>query len=97
MGDFAGFSPETNDEVSVEFSPAAFRFGHILVSDSIDIIGEDGVDEGSLALMEAFFNHSPVEDSGIDAIIRGQLHATAQDLDTQIVDDLNFFLVTEDG
>ena len=97
MADYGGYDPDTIGEISVEFSTAAFRFGHTLVSDSIDIIGEDGVDQGSLALMEAFFNHAPVEDSGIDAIIRGQLQATAQALDTEIVDDLNFFLSTPDG
>ena len=84
-------------EVSVEFSTAAFRFGHTLVSSQIDLLDDGGNDAGSMGLMDAFFNHSPVEDSGIEAIIRGQLHATAQELDTQIVDDLNFFLETPDG
>lgn len=84
-------------EVSVEFSTAAFRFGHTLVSSNIDLLDESGADDGSMGLMDAFFNHSPVEESGIEATIRGQLHATAQELDTQIVDDLNFFLETPDG
>lgn len=89
--------PDAVGEVSVEFSTAAFRFGHTLVSSQIDILDEFGEDAGSMGLMDAFFNHSPVEDSGIDAIIRGQLNAMAQELDTQIVDDLNFFLETPDG
>jgi peroxidase len=38
-----------------------------------------------------------VEEGGIEAIIRGQLTNTAQELDTEIVDDLNFFLETPDG
>ncbi|MBU2993184.1 MULTISPECIES: peroxidase family protein [unclassified Octadecabacter] len=97
MTDYAGYDADVVGEMSVEFSTAAFRFGHTLVSSQIDILGEDGTDEGSLALMEAFFNHTPVEESGIDALIRGQLDATAQELDAQIVDDLNFFLFTEDG
>jgi peroxidase len=97
FGDDTGFDASVSGESSVEFSTAAFRFGHTLVSSSIDLVGEDGTDAGSVALMDAFFNHSAVEDNGIEAIMRGQLSATAQELDTEIVDDLNFFLETPDG
>ena len=97
VGEDTGFDTNETGEVSVEFSTAAFRFGHTLVSSSIDRLADDGTDEGSMALMDSYFNHSPVEDSGIEAIIRGQLSATAQELDTEIVDDLNFFLETPEG
>ncbi len=97
VGEGTGFDAEVTGEVSVEFSTAAFRFGHTLVSSSIDRIAEDGTDEGSMALMDSYFNHTPVEDGGIEAIIRGQLSETAQELDTEIVDDLNFFLETPAG
>lgn len=88
---------DATGEVSVEFSTAAFRFGHTLVSSNIDLMNDDGTDAGSMDLMDAFFNHSPVEESGIEAILRGQLSASAQELDTEIFDDLNFFLETPDG
>jgi hypothetical protein len=97
VGNDTGFDASVSGESSVEFSTAAFRFGHTLVSSSIDLVGEDGTDAGSVALMDAFFNHSSVEDNGIEAIMRGQLSASAQELDTEIVDDLNFFLETPDG
>ncbi|AKS45912.1 peroxidase [Octadecabacter temperatus] len=97
VGEDTGFDANVSGEMSVEFSTAAFRFGHTLVSSSIDRIAEDGTDDGSMALMDSYFNHSPVEDGGIEAIIRGQLSETAQELDTEIVDDLNFFLETPDG
>ncbi|WP_296419305.1 peroxidase family protein [Pseudooctadecabacter sp.] len=93
----APHDPTVNGEVSVEFSTAAFRFGHTLVSSEIDLLDEFGLDAGSLGLMEAFFNHHVVDESGIDALLRGQLSSTAQELDAQIVDDLNFFLETPDG
>ena len=82
---------DVSGQMSVEFSTAAFRFGHTLVSSTIDRIDEFGEDAESMALMDAIFNHSPVEEGGINAIIRGQLAATAKELDTQIVDDRNFF------
>lgn len=97
VGEDTGYDETAVGEVSVEFSTAAFRFGHTLVSSTIDFVSEDGSDEGSVALMESYFNHTSVEESGIDAIIRGQLSNTAQELDSEIVDDLNFFLSTPDG
>lgn len=97
VGDDTGYDDTVVGEVSVEFSTAAFRFGHTLVSSTIDFVDEFGGDEGSLSLMESFFNDSSVEENGIDAIIRGQLSNTAQELDTEIVDDLNFFLETPAG
>lgn len=97
IGEDTGYDADETGEVSVEFSTAAFRFGHTLVSPTIDRIADDGTDEGSMALMDSYFNHTPVEDGGIEAIIRGQLSATAQELDTEIVDDLNFFLETPEG
>ena len=97
VGEDTGYDTDETGEVSVEFSTAAFRFGHTLVSSSIDRIADDGTDDGSMALMDSYFNHSPVEDGGIEAIMRGQLSATAQELDTEIVDDLNFFLETPAG
>ncbi|SLN17091.1 peroxidase family protein [Pseudooctadecabacter jejudonensis] len=93
----ADHDPDANGQVSVEFSTAAFRFGHTLVSETIDILNDAGIDIGTMGLMDAFFNHTPVEDFGIDAILRGQLTASAQELDAHIVDDLNFFLETPDG
>ncbi len=97
VGDSTGFDATVSGQTSVEFSTAAFRFGHTLVSSSIDRVGDDGTDEGSMSLMDSFFNDAPVQEGGIDAIIRGQLSNTAQDLDTQVVDDLNFFLETPAG
>ncbi len=97
VGEDTGHDPTVSGEMSVEFSTAAFRFGHTLVSSSIDQIGEDGTDAGSVGLMDAFFNHTVAEENGIDALLRGQLSATAQEMDAQIVDDLNFFLETPDG
>lgn len=97
VGADLGYDADVSGESTVEFSTAAFRFGHTLVSSNIDMMNDDGTDAGSMGLMDAFFNHSPVENSGIEAIIRGQLSASAQELDTEIVDDLNFFLSTPDG
>jgi len=93
------YDPEADGQISVEFSTAAFRFGHTMISSVLDRLDDDGTQAtgGSPGLMEAFFDHGIVEDGGIDPLIRGMLGNTAQELDTQVVDDLNFFLETPTG
>lgn len=77
------FDDNISGEPSVEFSTAAFRFAHTLVSSSIVLVREGGTDADLVTMMEA--------------IICGQTSAAAQELDTEIIDDLNFFLETPDG
>lgn len=91
--------PEVDGQISVEFSTAAFRFGHTLVSGHMPRINDDGsvADGGHLALMENFFNPEAVYEDGIDGLLRGQAAEHAQELDTKVIDDLNFFLATPDG
>lgn len=99
VGPDTGHDQDAEGQVSVEFSTAAFRFGHTMVSSTLPRMNEDGseTDTGDMAIMDAFFNPDPLRDEGIDAIIRGQAASYAQNLDTLVVDDLNFFLSTPDG
>ncbi len=98
-GDYDGHDPDAVGEISVEFSTAAFRFGHTMVSSTLPRINADGTDteDGDLAIMDAFFNADPLKDGDLDAILRGQLTSNAQEFDTKVVDDLNFFLSSPDG
>ncbi len=98
VGPDTGYDPDAEGQISVEFSTAAFRFGHTMVSSTLPQLNADGTQAAEdLNLMEAFFNSAPLRDGGIDAILRGQAASTAQELDTQVVDDLNLFLFTPDG
>ncbi len=90
---------DVDGQVALEFSTAAFRFGHTLVASRLERLNEDGsiAEGGHLALMEAFFNAGIVREGGIDSLLRGQAGQSAEALDTQVIDDLNFFLQTPDG
>jgi peroxidase len=91
--------PDVNGQIAVEFSTAAFRFGHTLVSGQLQRLNEDGTvaDGGHLNLMDAFFNPDPVKQGGVDTLFRAMTSQSAQDLDTKVIDDLNFFLTTPEG
>ncbi|MEM7439086.1 MAG: peroxidase family protein [Pseudomonadota bacterium] len=97
VGEDQGHNPDADGQMSVEFTTAAFRLGHTLVSEDIDSVNDQGGDDGSTTLMDAFFNHTGVQANGIDSLLRGQLSNTAQEVDAQVVDALNFFLETPDG
>ncbi|MEM1234900.1 MAG: peroxidase family protein, partial [Pseudomonadota bacterium] len=99
LPDDIDYDPNVDGQVSLEFSTAAFRFGHTMVSGHMPRLNEDGsiFGDGHLELLDHFFNPSSVREGGIDALIRGQAAEHAQEVDTQVIDDLNFFLATPDG
>ncbi|MCR9214546.1 MAG: peroxidase [Proteobacteria bacterium] len=98
--DYSGYDSSVNPGISVEFSTAAYRFGHSLVSATLGRIEEDGstIAAGDLSLRDAFFNPEVVSaNGGVEPLLRGLADGTAQELDTQIVDDLRNFLFSVDG
>lgn len=97
---YGGYDASVNPGISVEFSTAAFRFGHSLVSATLGRLEEDGstIAAGDLSLRDAFFAPEVVAaNGGVEPLLRGLADGTAQELDTQIVDDLRNFLFSEDG
>lgn len=73
--------------MAVEFTVAAFRFGHTLIPDPI----------GPFALPTLFFNRQLVKDYGIEPFLRAALNTTAQAVDNHIVDGLRNFLFSNNG
>jgi len=93
------YDPQLDGQISLEFSTAAFRFSHTMVSGHMPRFNEDGsvFGDGHLELLDNFFNPEPVKTGGIDSLLRGQAALHAQEVDTKVIDDLNFFLATPDG
>ena len=99
LGDYAGYDPNTNPQMSTAFSSAAFRFGHTMLSPNLLRLDENGqeIPEGNLSLRDAFFQPQNVKESGIDALLRGGASQTAQAVDPMLIDDVRNFLFGPPG
>ena len=97
--------PTVNPDIANEFSTAAYRFGHSMLSSELVRLDADGSpsEEGPLSLQVAFFNpaeiYNPDEGTGngIDSLLRGMTTTVAQEIDTQVVDDVRNFLFGPPG
>ncbi|MBV6632060.1 MAG: peroxidase [Alphaproteobacteria bacterium] len=97
---YEGYDASVNPGIAVEFSTAAFRFGHSLLSSTVQRLNEDGsvIDAGNLTLQQAFFNPTEIyENGGIDPILTGLADGTANEVDTMVVEDVRSFLFAAEG
>ena len=71
IGNYAGYDPTVNTQVTQEFSTAAFRAGHSQVSDTQEGIDANGNIVFTEPLAQAFFN-TPAQDeaNGLDPLLR---------------------------
>ena len=105
LAPYSGYNPRVNPSMSNEFSTAAFRFGHSLLDGEIGRLNDDGseVPEGSLTLMNSFFNPSvfdptlPNHEGDIDPFLKAISSGNAQEIDLKLVDDVRNFLFGAPG
>ena len=93
---YAGYEQMVNPSIANEFSTAAFRVGHTMLSPNLMLIDAEGnTDEISLA--ESFFNISMVREVGIDPFLRGISTQIAQEIDLALVDEIRNLLFGPPG
>ncbi|HJO05143.1 MAG TPA: peroxidase family protein [Acidobacteriota bacterium] len=95
QGRYRGWRRRVDAGICTEFSTAAYRFGHSMVSPRLLRLRHDGkpISRGHLRLRDAFF--APQEltaDIGIEPYLRGATAQTALKIDTMMVDELRNFL-----
>lgn len=96
---YQGYDSSVNPGIANIFSTAAYRFGHSVLPEVLLRANPDGsvAEEGNIALRDAFFNPSEVLNNGIDSVLQGATLQKAQELDTQIVDEVRNFLFGPPG
>ncbi len=99
LPEYSGYDSSVDPTIANEFSTAAYRFGHSMLSNELQRLNNDGsvIDAGNLALQDAFFNAQQIIDHGIDSLLKGVTSQTANEVDTQIVDGVRNFLFGPPG
>lgn len=92
---YNGYRAGVDASLSAEFSGAAFRLGHSIVSNELAKINEQGETIGTaISLKDAFFQSTTdfKADGGADALLRHLGADLANELDVHLIDDLRNFL-----
>ena len=94
----AAYDPTVDAGVSNEFSTAAFRVGHTLLSSDLQLVDPaTGVNTGNISLQNGFFTPSFFDTNSVDSVLAGLASQTAQDVDTLVIDDVRNFLFGPPG
>ena len=95
IGRYRGCDRSADAGICTEFSTAAYRFGHSMVSSRLLRLRRDGkpISRGHLKLRQAFFApHELTPDVGIEPCLRGAAAQQAFKIDTMMVDEIRNFL-----
>lgn len=92
---YTGYRPTEDATIANEFSTAAFRLGHTLLSPvllRLDASGNE-ISAGHLSLADAFFAPQRLRDEGgIEPLLRGLASQVCQELDVMVIDEVRNFL-----
>lgn len=97
---YTGYDSSVNPGISNEFSTAAYRLGHSMLTPELLRLKKTGrpIPEGNLALRDAFFAPWRItKEGGIDPLLRGLAGNRAQEVDAFIIDDVRNFLFGPPG
>jgi peroxidase len=93
VGQYRGYNPATNAQVTQEFSTAAFRVGHSEISDTQTGLDNSGNVTFTESLAQAFFNTAEQDvANGIDALLRSVGADSSEATDVYTVDTLRNLL-----
>jgi len=89
---YTGYDPAVNPNIFNEFSTAAYRIGHTMVTEHLPLADNNGHPTSNIPLMLAFFNPSIIASNGVEPILMGLMHQTQQEVDPFVVSALRNFL-----
>lgn len=97
---YRGYDETVDASIANEFSSAAYRLGHSMLSGRILRLDASGneIPDGHLALRDAFFQPTKVRDEGgIEPVLRGLAAQICESIDAHVVDDVRNMLFGAPG
>ena len=93
------YSDQNESTITNVFAHAAYRFGHSMLASQLQLVDDSGANVGQIELSDAFFNPDYVKDdpNRIDLLLKGLATQRAQEIDTQVVDDVRNMLFGPPG
>ena len=96
---YRGYRDDVNPGLGNAFATAAYRVGHTMLSSELLRLEADGstIEDGNIALADAFFNPDEIINHGIEPYLRGLAAQVCQNVDAYVVDDVRNFLFGAPG
>ena len=98
--EYKGYDKDINPAISVEFSTAAFRVGHTMLSRELPLHSMDIMVQSSHVLLEeAFFQPGKIRETPgiIDQLLHGLSKSTCEKIDAKIIDSVRNMLFPQAG
>ena len=96
IGPYRGYDPDIDPGIANEFSTAAFRVGHTMLSPNLMMIDQQG-NVALAALDQLFFDPPALRQEGIEVFLRGISTQLAQEIDLALVDEIRNMLFGPPG
>ena len=97
LRNYRGYDETVNSGISNEFSTAAYRFGHTMLTSNLLAIDPNDETISAIALRDSFFNPDYIKNNGIDSIVLGLADQQANEIDPFVVNDVRNFLFGPPG
>lgn len=96
---YVGHNPTIDGRIANEFSTAAYRLGHTMLSPTILRLDGSGapIAAGPLSLRDAFFAPTELTTYGLEPYLKGLASQIMQNIDSKVVDDVRNFLFGPPG
>ncbi len=91
-GPYAGYDDTVSPDIAQEFATGCYRFGHSMVSGTINFADLNGDISNTFDLRDVYFNPDVIRDNGIEGFLYGLTLKEAQTLDLEVVDDMRNLL-----
>ena len=92
IGEYSGYDADVDPTIASEFSAAAYRVGHTLLSPMLNLVDDDG-DAAKISLASSFFSPSFYNSRDIAEVLRGFAAQKAQQVDALVINEVRNFLI----